>query len=67
VDTLIGETTDHEHQWIISAEVFWTEHGGDIRLVWCEVCDERPGEGEVPVSILQAAIDGQLGQLAGMS
>lgn len=41
MNDLLDEQADHDHKWAISAETFWTTHSGDIRLIWCEVCDER--------------------------
>jgi hypothetical protein len=48
---LLHDESDHRHRWVISAETFWTEHGGDIRLIWCEVCRVEPGAGEFPMDL----------------
>lgn len=49
---LLGDRSMHRHSWVVSEELFWTEHGGDIRVIWCEVCNKKPGPGEFPVDLI---------------
>ena len=49
--TILGKA-DHRHTWVCSSETFWSESGGDFRLVWCEICDLKPGSGKIPMDIL---------------
>lgn len=45
----------HRHNWVISREVFWSDHGGDFRLMWCEVCKQEPPRGQFPIDLAAEA------------
>lgn len=58
--------SDHRHKWVFSRENFWSEHGGDFCLVWCELCPSNEGGAddpmEFPLEIARSLVDFHVGE-----